>query len=403
MKFFCKIIVFFLIFTFFLPSVPGLVEANNSEEELKEKIEELRRKIAEKKAEEKTLSSIISYYDNKIKLTTAEITQIERKIAVLKKEIAGLTLKIGRLDESLEVISQLLLLRIIETYKKGRINPLYLFFTSDGFSQFLTRYKYLKIVQANDRNLLYQMEQTRFNYDLQKNLKEEKQEQIERLKEQLEAKKTNLAQQKKEKEVLLGMTRSDKERYQELLAEATAQLRKLKSFTAGRELIAPVDLGDDWGKYYSQLDSRWGENFIGNSGDQIWEVGCLVTSVAMVWTHFGENVTPAEIAADSSNFFALTAYMNRPWIPSPGHSWIPYGGRTTKVPEEWIKQELADGNPVIVGLIITSGPLADHFVVVKGVDGSGNLLINDPLTPKQNIKLREYYPNAILVNAASYN
>jgi hypothetical protein len=296
-----------------------------------------------------------------------------------------------------------LIKRIVETYKKGKIDPLALLFSSKDFSEFVSRYKYLRVIQLHDRKLMIQTETVRRNYEDQKNLKEEKQAQLEGLKKKLESQKILLDQQKSQKETFLEITKNDERRFQQLLAAARAQLEKFKGFTRGYELISPVDLADEWGRYYSQLDSRWGGYLIGSSGEQIWEVGCLITSVAMVWTHFGNDITPEQIAADSSNFFGTTAYMNRPWVSPPGHSWVPYGSQTTKIPEDWIKNELANGHPVIVGLIITGGFLADHFVVVREVDGGGNLLISDPLVAELKIKLRDQYPGAILVNAASYH
>lgn len=219
------------------------IRANEREEDLKrkqEEIEEYQRKIDELQSQQKTLKTTIAYFENKISLTTALIEQNEEKIKVLEKEIESLTLKIGRLDESLETISQLLVLRIIETYKKGMINPVYLFLTSDGFSQFLTRYKYLRIVQAHDRQLLFKMEQARFDYDLQKAIKEEKQEEVEKLKLQLEKQKLALDQQKKDKERLLEITKNDEKRYQELLAAARAEYEAILAILAGKGEVAEV-------------------------------------------------------------------------------------------------------------------------------------------------------------------
>lgn len=228
-----------LLSSCFLVSVRADDQGDKLGEKQKE-IEEYQRKIDELQSQQKTLKSTIAYFENKIRLTVVLIDQNEEKLKVLEKEIEQLSLKIGRLDESLETISRLLVLRIIETYKKGTINPLYLFLTSDGFSQFLNRYKYLKIVQAHDRDLLFKMEQARFNYDSQKTLKEEKQEEVERLKLQLEKQKLALAQQRKDKERLLEITKNDEERYQELLVVAQAEYEAILAILAGKGEVAEV-------------------------------------------------------------------------------------------------------------------------------------------------------------------
>lgn len=219
----------FLLFSLiFSIRSPALSEKEDEKiGELDQKIQEYTAKLEELSQQKKTLASTLNYLETKINLTLTQINQTEEKLIVLKKEIEDLSLKIGRLDVSLDEISKMLLSRIMETYKRSRLNPLYLLFSSEGFSQFLSRLKYLQAVQAHDRSLLYQMEEARYNFDIQKNLKEEKQAEVEELREQLEGQKNLLAQQKREKEVLLEATKNDESRYQKLLAEAQEELRSL--------------------------------------------------------------------------------------------------------------------------------------------------------------------------------
>lgn len=402
----CWLVLLFA-FSFFLfsPSISAVSEdecRKKQEEDVNAGVACWENLLAEVGQRKTTLKSEIAKFDTRIALTSAQVVQTGRQIKELGEEIVNLGGKISLLDQTLDEISEILIRRIAETYKKGQVDPLSLLFSSKGFSQFVTRYRYLRVIQLHDRKLLVQMETTRTNYDERRQLKEEKQEQEEALKKRLEGQQVLLNQQKGERESFLEVTKNNEKKYQQLLAEAKAQLQKFRSFTVGQGIIDPVDLSDDWGRYYSQLDSRWGSNFIGNSNEQVWEVGCLLTSVAMVWTHFGFSITPAELAADSANFFGTTAYFNRPWLPPPGHTWNPYGSQTTRVPESWIKSEIAGGHPVIVGLIITGGYLADHFVLVREVAGD-DLIISDPIVPGLDIKLREQYPSAGLVNAASFH
>ena len=72
------------------------------------------------------------------------------------------------------------------------------------------------------------MEMARANYGQQKELKEEKQAEVERLKEFLEKEKVNLSQQKIEKEHLLEVTENNEKTYQQLLAAAQAEKEALE-------------------------------------------------------------------------------------------------------------------------------------------------------------------------------
>jgi len=220
-----------VIFIFFLTSLlcPSFSFSQTPQEQYQAKqkeIEELEKKIAELQQTEKTLSSQITYMNSQIKLTSLKISQTEEQIATL-------TEKIGRLEVSLDSLAQVLGRRIAATYKKGSIDSLALFFSSKRFSEFVVRFKYLKVMQIHDRKLLLSMEETRTNYDEQKT-------EIEKLKEKLESQKRLLAQQKKDKEYLLGVTRNDEKRFREMLAAARAEATAIERILAGQGEVAQI-------------------------------------------------------------------------------------------------------------------------------------------------------------------
>lgn len=208
--------------------------------------------LAEVGQRKETLKSEIAKFDARIALTTAQITQTISQIQELEKEITSLGSKIARLDVSLDQLSEILIKRIAETYKKGKIDTLALFFSSKDFSEFVNRYKYLRVMQHHDRKLMLEMETARTNYEEQKNLKEEKQEESEDAKERLELQNALLAQQKKDKEYLLEVTRNDEKRYREMLAAARAEAAAIQRILAGYGEVAeigPINAGETIGTY----------------------------------------------------------------------------------------------------------------------------------------------------------
>lgn len=346
-------------------------------DDLDDEINKIKEKISELQTQKGTLSSTISYLDSKIELATISISQSEKKIAALEKEISGLSDKIGILDKSLGSTSQLLLARIIETYKKGRIEPVYLFVTADGFSDFLTRYNYLKIVQAHDRNLMYQMEQTRFNYDSQKILKEEKQVEIETIKANLEKQHTALSQEKENKKTLLTETKGKEVEYQRILARLEAEKTKL----SGASLFgkpAEFKVWTEANNYFNQTDERWAMDLIGggvfynpNNPSYLWKYGCAVTSMAMVLKKQGVDVNPKTLSAQSIYVTDLIAWQDVTSLYGgsvvvKGHS---YGGSP-----DWqtIDNKLSEGKWVIVYVSDKA-----HYVVLLSKEGS-DYKMHDP-------------------------
>lgn len=188
----------------------------------------------------RSLQSEIKKFNAAIAVTTTRIYLTIGQIEKLEKEIAGLTAKIGRLDVSLDQLSEILAKRISETYKKGKIDPLALFLSSRNFSEFVSRYKYLRVIQIHDRKLMIQMETARTSYEDQKKLKEQKQEELETAKKKLESQKTLLAQQKADKENLLKITQNNELRYQRLLAASRAEIEAIQGIIAGEGQCSKV-------------------------------------------------------------------------------------------------------------------------------------------------------------------
>ena len=344
------------------------------------KIGEYQDKLNQLSDEAQTLSTAIEYFDGQIGLAQAEINKTQAQLNQVEHEIGVLSGKITHLDTSLESLSELLLNRIGTTYRLQRADPIYLIFSSQGLSDYFTRYQHLVAVQSHDKEILVTMEQTKRSYDQQKTTKEEKQAKIEALQNQLKQQRTNLAQQSLEKQTLLVITRNDEKTYQNLLAKAQAEIASLKGFTSTRGdscLGSPQAQPDGW--YWSQRDSRWCNQQIGSSSENIGEVGCLISSIAMVWQKHSQSRTPAQIAGDTAYFFSNTAYMNN---PPPVPNYIQRGGYDPS----FIDSKLAEGQPVIVHIDLGGD---GHFVVLKS-GSNGDYIMNDPWYGP-DIPLNNYY------------
>jgi peptidoglycan hydrolase CwlO-like protein len=158
------------------------------------------------------------------------------------------------------------------------------------------------------------------------------------------------------------------------IASAEAELQSLLAFSHGQggNIVPPEYLANSWGTYYNQRDARWGNVYLGRTSYEVWEIGCLLTSVAMVNSHFGyPNVTPGVIAADPANFTSGGLLYNFA-LNVPGHP----ATINNNPSRAWINQVLAAGGTVIVGMNIRTG--GTHFVVLVAQNGPYDYWINDP-------------------------
>ncbi|NMB56831.1 hypothetical protein GYA19_02735 [Candidatus Beckwithbacteria bacterium] len=248
MKRIFPVIILLIIFLFsFICPVRAQDDQGNKLRDLENKIKEYQAKIEEAQGKQKTLASTIAVLNNQIYLTSAQITQNEEKILILEEEIRELGAKINTLNKTLDETSLILKERIEETYKKSFLPPLYYLLTTNDFSNAFLIFKYLKVAQQHDKEIMFSMEATKENFDKQKTLKEDKQKELEDLKIELNRQKNVLASQKVAKEDLLAATKNDEATFQKLLTQARSEYESIQAILAGRgdeSKVGDVKKGD---------------------------------------------------------------------------------------------------------------------------------------------------------------
>lgn len=361
--------------------------------DLQSKIDDLQSKISNLQGQEKTLSSQISVMDNQIKLTELRIDSTTQQISELTLDIDTADKKIGKLEGSLDNLSEVLINRIKATYVAGSSSEFQVLITSGDVSDYVKRANYLRLAQEHDKRLIYDTVQAKNDYSNQKVIFQDQKTKAQQLQEELDSYQSQLEVEKSSKNKLLAETQGSEANYQSLLSQAKAQLAGFSNFTqtqGGASILSGQTSCDDWGCYYNQRDSQWGGISLNGTGYTLASDGCLVTSMAMVYTHYGHRgVTPATINSIPSNFAS--------YYPAFLLKVISANGVTASRVYDSIDSVLASGNPVIIGISYDGGPSADHFVVFISGTG-GNYMMNDPFTPNgKNISFRERYPAARIV------
>jgi len=377
--------VLFSVIALALISVISVVNAQSADVE--KKIGEYQQKLADIRQQKNTLSGQIQQMDTQIALAELQIQRSIAKIADTQNEIEKISSRIGNLDSSLATLSKLLLRQVAQSYKTRSISLVDLLFETNDVNDLANAVKYLRASQNSNQKLLVQVQEAKMNYEEQKVMREQKKKELDQLIASLNLQKENLTNQQAQKERLLAETNNDESTYQSLLTQAEAQLKSFGKFVAnqgGSSLLSNQTVCNDWGCYYNQRDTQWGATSLNNTGYTLASDGCLITSMAMVYTHFGHrNVTPLSINSNPLNFASYyPAYLNRVIVAD--------GTQSTRISSA-IDSELSAGRPVIVGISYDGGPLPDHFLVL--VSGSnGSYKMNDPYTPNgANIPFTDHY------------
>jgi len=250
MKVFQKILTVFLLISCLVSlvsnvSAQSLDDLANQLRQKREEIKQVESQLAEAQAQEKTLGSQLKFIDAQNKLTQLKIEETEFQLKKLDKEINDLSGRIDRLSGSVDAISEVLLERIVNTYKYSNISTLDLIFSSHGVTDLLERLKYIEVAQANDKKVLYQLQATKTTYNDQKTDRESRQKEQEKLKIDLEKYTEQLADQKKAKEELLRVTQNNEKKFQDLLARLRADTDSIARALAGAGAkIGPVKKGE---------------------------------------------------------------------------------------------------------------------------------------------------------------
>jgi len=383
-------LLFLFLFNKNIPAIEcevGINLSGRSREELQEIKNKCEEKLSQLAKQRNTLASEISYIDTQIYLTNLKVAETENKIEQTEKEIGLLNERIEGLDESLNTLSELLLKKIVADYKNKRISLLSIFLEADRIDDLVNRIKYIKTTRENNQKLIIQVQNAKINFEEQKKLREEKKVELDNLKALLAKQKTELLNQQNAKRKLLADTQNSEAVYQQILTQARRQLAAFKSFVqqSGAASVIPANgfgAGSD-GNYYSQRDERWAYQTIGYSSENILNVGCLITSAAMVAKKMGLNLTPSDIASNYDNFYGLTAYLN---LNAPI-----LGGKPRKsILIEEIDSYLNSNQYVIVGIYRTSCNYGgDHFVVLTKKEANGYKMHDPIYGPDENFY--DYY------------
>jgi len=322
--------------------------------------------------------------DSQIKLTELRIDATREQIDSLQKDIEIAKDKVSNLQKDIDTSTKALIARIAAVYQVGSIKPWEIFLSASNIADIFQRLTYLRIVQIYDKRKVYAAEQNKNDYANQKAIYQDEEAQAEALNKKLSDYTDELDSQKKEKQTLLSQTQGSESNYEKLLASAQAQLAGFSRFTAnfgGSSLLSGQTSCDDWGCYYNQRDTQWGGMSLNGTQYTIASDGCLVTSMAMVLTHYGhKSVTPISINSNPDNFAS--------YYPAYLLYTIHVDGVSAERVGASIDSTLTGGDPVIVGIHAYGGT---HFVVLKSGNG-GNYTMRDPYIPNgKDISFNDHY------------
>jgi peptidoglycan hydrolase CwlO-like protein len=354
-------------------------------EDLQKKAESYRQMIEMKQNKAQTLENQIDLMDGQIASLETDIRRLQQEIDQTSSEIGVLTTKIEEKEASIKE-QQRILSGLIQTYYESNQDSVTeILLRGTGLSDFLSQTDYISQTGTKVDDLLTSVISARDDLSRAKKTLEKKNDDQKERQGKVSEKKTYLDNEQSSKEQLLTQTHGEEQQYQEMLARVEQQKQELlgdiselseEKSSELAEVEATLEkpksglASTSW--YFSQRDSRWGDQHIGFSNTLMKSYGCAVTAVAMVFRYHGASIDPGSLAQQPIFYHDLIVWPQS-WkgislVSSTGHGNI-----------DWnvVDSELKKNNPVIVFVKATKRG-AGHYVVVHSKDKSGDYVVHDP-------------------------
>jgi len=399
-----KITLHLILVSLFLLPAPALADWKDNLGDNMNEQQRLQGLISDAKGQENTLQNQIDLFNNQIQLTQLQINDKKSNLDRLNNQVSDLSGKISDLEKHINTLSHTTVTRFKMSQAVAAANPSNLPISDGNYSSDFSNLAYQQYIIYKDNKFFQEMLSLKKDLDAKKVALASARDQVKSQHDALASAQAQLNNQKAGHQSLLDSTQGSEAHYQDQLSQARAAAQSLLAFARARAgsgnfvLGSPETASDGWGTYYNQRDPRWGKIVVtgdSDSQDTIAALGCLITSVAMVWTHYGfTGTTPASIALTQAYFVPGTPAMYLGAAAPPGHS-VQY---VSSPSVSSIISHLPSG-PVVIGMAAGN---QTHWVVVRGSSG-GELMINDPWEPyAMNVPKSSHYSGWSIFAARFY-
>ncbi len=355
-------------------SLQTQIEANTQEVlQLNQEIAKYEAEIKQAGADKKTLQDAINALNLERRKIEAQVSATQHQINVTQLQIKQLGSSIADTQEAVAA-DQAALGEDVRSLQQADNQPLIVqLFASASLGQVWADVDNTLQVQDAIHGKIETLQAQQDKLAASQAASEQKRSTLTVQKQALGAQQQSLSAAEKSKSRLLTETGAKEANYERLLAQAKAELASFSTFASnagGSGLLSNQTSCDAWGCYYNQRDAAWGNDPLNGTQYLLKSDGCLVTSMAMVMTHYGyRDVTPVSINANPSNFAS--------YYPAYLLFTINVDGVTAARKAAAIDATLATGNPVIAGIHVYGGT---HYVVLTS-GSKGAYRMRDPYLP----------------------
>lgn len=171
------LVVVFVLGTVFSAQADSLDDYFDDLEAIEKRLEEMKAERQKNKSELDKLRDQLEDLNREIYNAERELAKLEEKIAQLEAEIANqeqliadIEASIAETEERLKIQTEYLEQRLCAMYKNGTVSYLEVLFSASSFSDFLSRFSFLRMLIESDTELVAEIEETKAGLEADKAL-----------------------------------------------------------------------------------------------------------------------------------------------------------------------------------------------------------------------------------------
>lgn len=228
---------FFLFYTSSLTVYAETIEQMNKRIEQKKndiddllaKVKIYQDKITESKKQAVTLNNQLSILNDEIEKNELDIKITENQIQKTNLEIQTITITIDQKEKNLEKLRKQIAEFMRELYRNDQVSYVEILVMNNSFSDFFDQYQYLQNIQNNIHFALVDIQNTKSELELQKTTYEDKRKREVLLKKQLDIEKGELLAKSNEKETILNETKKSEKKFQAYVNELKTEQKNINA------------------------------------------------------------------------------------------------------------------------------------------------------------------------------
>ena len=203
-------------------------EENQRLKKIEQQIKSVKKEIGSLQKKESGYLETLHKIEKLLRDTEKELQAIEKDLELTQKEIKQGEDELILEKQILKEKTKLLENRLREVYKRGLTSYIEILFNSESFSDFLTRFRYIKNILSLDAEVINDIRQQMKKIENDKINLENREEILSLLKKEVEKEKENIEFSIKAKKSIINKINSQKEAYLKSLKELEQSSQEIK-------------------------------------------------------------------------------------------------------------------------------------------------------------------------------